>query len=163
MSFADSYLGTLRAVVGHRPLLSVAVRVLVEDDQGRFLLVRRTDDGRWGLPAGAMELGESLSDAIHREAFEEANVTLRKVTPFGISSDPIRERHVYPNGDIVQNVALLAHAYLHTGSPASNDGETSDFRFVTEDQIDADSFAGNEFQTFRLWRQFQETKEFVFV
>ena len=110
-----------------------------------------------------MELGESLLDAVHREAFEEANVTLHSVQPFGLSSNPVIERHVYPNGDIIQNISLLAHAYLKQGDVASNDGEASDFRFCAENQIDEASFVETEFRTFAHWRRFQETNEFQIV
>ena len=30
---------------------------LVEDDQGRFLLQKRSDNGWWGLPGGGLEAG----------------------------------------------------------------------------------------------------------
>jgi 8-oxo-dGTP pyrophosphatase MutT (NUDIX family) len=162
LNFAHSYLGSLRALVGNRPLLSVGVRVLIED-QGKFLIIRRSDSGNWGLPGGSMELGESLMDAIHREAFEEANVTLRSVKAFGLSSDPIVERHTYPNGDIVQNVSLLAHAFVEHGEIASNDGEAFDFRFCPEEDINEASFVRTEFPTFGHWRKFRETSEFQFV
>ena len=163
MDFASSYLGGLRALVGSRPLIAVGVRVLVEDDAGRFLIVRRTDNGQWALPAGAMELGESLMDAIHREAHEEANVTLRAVRPFGLSSDPSVERHTYPNGDVIQSVSLLAHARLAGGVVGSNDGEACEFRFCGIDEIDEASFVRTEYPTFRHWRRYRETGEFQFV
>lgn len=163
MDFAQSYLGSLRALVGNRPLLAVGVRVLIEDQQGKFLIIRRSDSGDWGLPGGSMELGESLMDAIHREALEEANVTLRSVKPFGLSSDPAVERHTYPNGDVIQNVSLLAHGFIEHGEVASNDGEAFDFRFCSEEEIDAASFVKTEYPTFGHWRKFNETKEFQFV
>jgi len=110
-----------------------------------------------------MELGESLMDAIHREAFEETNLTLRAVRAFGLSSDPDVERHIYPNGDIVQNVSLLAHALVDTGEPASNDGEAFEFRFVSAEEVDEDTFVKTEYPTFGHWKKFSETGEFQFV
>ena len=110
-----------------------------------------------------MELGESLMDAIHREAFEEANVTLRSVKAFGISSNPTVERHTYPNGDVVQNVSLLAHAFAQHGEVGSNDGEAFDFQFCAVGEIDEVNFVKTEFPAFRHWRSFNETNEFQFV
>lgn len=34
-------------------------------------LVRRTDDGTWGLPGGGVEPGESWQEAARRECLEE--------------------------------------------------------------------------------------------
>lgn len=163
LDFAHSYLGGLRAVVGKRPLISVGVRVLVEDREGRFLLIRRSDDGKWCIPGGSMELGESLIDAVHREAFEEANVTLADVRAFGLSSDPVAERHIYPNGDEVQSVSLLTHARLAGGEPASNDGEATAFRFCRAEEVDEATFVRTEFPTFRHWRAFVQTGQFQLV
>lgn len=163
MSFADSYLGGLRTLVGSRPLISVGVRVLIEDHEGRFLVTQRANSGAWCLPGGSMELGESLLDAVHREAYEEANVTLHGVEAFGISSDPTIERHTYPNGDIVQNVSLLAHAHLNDGEVRSNDGEAYEFRFVLHAEVEEESFVKTEYRTFELWRRYRETGRFQVV
>ena len=163
MSFADSYLGGLRALVGNRPLLVVGARVLIEDDRGRFLIVRRTDDGKWGLPGGAMELGESLMEVVHREVREEANVILKDVTAFGLSSDPAIERHVYPNGDVVQSISLLAHACIMSGSGEPDGDETSEVRFSSLDEIEEVDFCLPEYPTFKHWAAFQKSGRFLLV
>jgi len=163
MDFSDSYTGKLRAAMGSTPLISVGVRVLVENGDGKFLLIKRSDDGSWGLPGGAMELDESLMDTVHREAFEEANVTLRSVTPFALSSNPAIERHTYPNGDIAQFVSLIAHGYSDGDDVKSNDGEATNFRFSTEHDIDWASFVPSEVPVFGLWRRFCETGQFQVV
>lgn len=51
---------------------NVVVAAVIEED-GRFLLVEEeTEDGlRYNQPAGHLEKGESLLDAVRREAFEE--------------------------------------------------------------------------------------------
>jgi ADP-ribose pyrophosphatase YjhB (NUDIX family) len=163
VSFGDSTLGRLRAVVGSVPLLVVGVRLLIEDAEGRFLILRRADDGLWGLPSGIMELGESIMDAARREAREETNAELRSLTPFGLSSDPVRERHVYPNGDVTQSVCLLAHARLAPGPLHPNDGEATAFRLAKVSEIDPDTFSAQEYPTFGHWRRWCETGQFQVV
>jgi len=47
--------------------------------EGKILLCRRAIEprmGYWTIPAGYMELGESVEDAARREAFEEANANI---------------------------------------------------------------------------------------
>lgn len=67
--------------MAHRHLVDVHV-ALVRDD-GRVLLIRRRDadprfDGRWHLPAGKVEAGESLPAAAVREVAEEVGVVVRQ-------------------------------------------------------------------------------------
>lgn len=49
------------------------VAVIVEDTQGRFLLVEEHSDGRlvFNQPAGHVEEGEAIAEAARREALEE--------------------------------------------------------------------------------------------
>ncbi len=42
-----------------------------------LLLERRADDGRWGLPGGWVDVGETPRDAAVREIKEEAGLTVR--------------------------------------------------------------------------------------
>ncbi len=87
--WADSYLGQLRAMAGdHRVLMFVGARGVVRDDAGRVLLIRRADNGRWALPAGAMELGESITDCAVREVFEETGLRATGLTAFAAYTGP---------------------------------------------------------------------------
>ncbi|WP_370208369.1 NUDIX domain-containing protein [Pararhodobacter marinus] len=162
MGFSESYLGQLRKLVGDRVLIVVGVRVLIEDGKGRILILKRSDTGDWGLPAGAMELGESLSDAIHREAREEANARLSEVQVFGISSDPGIEHFTYPNGDRIQNVSVLARARFVTGALVANDGEASDFRWMHPGDIREAEFTRPEWPSLLAFGRWRETGDFQF-
>jgi ADP-ribose pyrophosphatase YjhB (NUDIX family) len=68
-----------------------SVNVVVADDEGRILLIHRTDNDNWALPGGAMDLGESLPDAAIRETFEETGVQVEVNGLVGIYTDP---RHI---------------------------------------------------------------------
>ena len=50
---------------------------IVTDDQGRILLQRRSDNARWALPGGVMDIGESIGQAIVREVREETGLVLQ--------------------------------------------------------------------------------------
>ena len=59
------------------PKVVVGARVLTADD--RILLCRRSiepQSGLWTLPAGFMELGESMEEGAAREAWEEARARI---------------------------------------------------------------------------------------
>ncbi|WP_318526538.1 NUDIX domain-containing protein [Tritonibacter mobilis] len=141
----------------------MGARVLIEDEMGRFLLIKRTDSGDWGLPGGSMELGESLMDVVFREAMEETNATLERVTAFGLSSNLNLERHTYPNGDQLQNVSLLAHGFLANKDFAPDGGEASEIRFLHPSEIDRDRFVATEYPTFSHWQAFKDSGIFQIV
>lgn len=49
----------LRKYVGHKPLLSIGATIIVTNNHGQILLNLRSDTKTWGIPGGAMELGET--------------------------------------------------------------------------------------------------------
>lgn len=58
----------------------IAVGVVVTDDAGRVLLVKRRREpnrGLWSVPGGKVEPGETLEEAAAREAFEEIGYRVR--------------------------------------------------------------------------------------
>ena len=59
-----------------RRAMTLGVRVLVEDGEGRILLVRHTYVPGWHFPGGAVDPGESAEAAAIRELREETGVTL---------------------------------------------------------------------------------------
>jgi ADP-ribose pyrophosphatase YjhB (NUDIX family) len=67
----------------------IVVGSVVEADDGRILLCRRAIEPRygfWTLPAGFMELGETLEEGAMREAFEEAQARIQIDGILGIFS-----------------------------------------------------------------------------
>ena len=65
--------------------LSVSAMVWRE---GEILLMRRSDNGHWGLPGGYVEVGESVSEAARREVVEETGWTVEISDLIGVYSDP---------------------------------------------------------------------------
>src|SRR5713226_3153070 len=68
--------------------LVVAVTVVVTNEQGELLLQKRTDNELWGLPGGAMNIGESIAQAVIREVKEETSLDVEPTNIVGIYSDP---------------------------------------------------------------------------
>jgi len=90
IQWADSYLGQLRALAGDRTLMFVGARAVLRDEAGQILLIERSDNGLWALPAGAMELGESIAQCAVREVWEETGLTVTAATPFAMYTGPER-------------------------------------------------------------------------
>ena len=68
------------ATAGTSPQVVPCVGAVVHDGVGRLLLIRRGHDphrGRWSLPGGRIEPGESAEQAIVREVREETGLEVR--------------------------------------------------------------------------------------
>lgn len=54
-----SYISSMRKYIGHQPMLYAGVTVVVIKDN-KILLNLRSDTNTWGIPGGAIELGENF-------------------------------------------------------------------------------------------------------
>jgi 8-oxo-dGTP diphosphatase len=112
----------LRRRVGTRPLFSPGANVLVTDDHNRLLLLRHAGTGRWTVPGGGLEPGESFEACVRRELFEETGLRAERLEPLEMFAGP-RYRFTYPHGDVVDNVSVLYRAHGVTGTLTLQDGE----------------------------------------
>ncbi len=109
-----NHLAELRAVVGTRPLLAPGANVLVFGEYGELLLLRHAGTGRWTLPGGSMELGETFTECAHRELLEETGLRADRLEELTFYAGA-EYRFTYPHGDVIDNVALLYRAHGVTG------------------------------------------------
>ena len=73
------------------PRVGVGAVILHED---RVLLVRRGKSpsfGKWTLPGGLVELGETTTEAIAREIVEECGIKIRVVDVAGVITRVVRD------------------------------------------------------------------------
>jgi 8-oxo-dGTP diphosphatase len=66
------------------PKHSVSVAAAILDDAGRFLAIRRADNGHWEPPGGILELDESIPDGLLREVREETGLHVRPLALTGV-------------------------------------------------------------------------------
>jgi ADP-ribose pyrophosphatase YjhB (NUDIX family) len=105
-----------------------AVSAVVTDEQGRLLLIRRTDNDLWSIPGGGMEPGETLRQAVRREVAEETGMSCEVTGLVGIYSDP---GHVaaYDDGEVRQEFSICFTTQLLGGNIRTSK-ESSEVRFV---------------------------------
>ncbi len=91
-----------------------AATVFVQDDDGKVLLIQRSDNGLWALPGGGMEVGETIIQCAEREVLEETGYTVKIVDIIGTYSDP-RQVIAYDDGEVRQQFAISFRALLVAG------------------------------------------------
>jgi ADP-ribose pyrophosphatase YjhB (NUDIX family) len=110
-----------------------AVNVVVANDAGEILLIRRTDNNNWAVPGGAIDLGESVAQAAVRETLEESGIHCAITGIVGIYSDPKHVILYTSNGETRQEFSIVLTARPLTGQPTPS-SESSDVRWVPESE-----------------------------
>ncbi len=133
----NGYLKDLRLLVGSRPLIVPGACVILRDARGAILLQRRTDDGLWGLPGGAMEPGETLEETARRELREETGLEAAQLRLLDVISGE-EVYHRYPNGDEVYNVVAAFIGDAPEKGPRPDHDESSETRYFPADDLPTD-------------------------
>jgi 8-oxo-dGTP pyrophosphatase MutT (NUDIX family) len=111
-----------------------SVNVVVVNDAGDVLMIRRSDNGNWAVPGGAIDLGESMIEAAVRETREETGIECRITGLVGIYTDP---RHVLlytSNGEARQEFSIVLTAVPVGGQPTPSD-ESCEVRWVPREDL----------------------------
>lgn len=130
------YIASIRRRIGTDLLLVPTVAVLPVDDDGRILLVRQIDTGRWATIGGTVEPDEAPEEAARREALEEAGVAVRLrrlLTALGGSE----YRITYPNGDEAACIPIVFDATVESGTARPDGEETCEVGWFRPDELDA--------------------------
>jgi 8-oxo-dGTP diphosphatase len=101
----------------------VAVGAIIEDDEGRILLVKHKKErggywqGKWICPGGGLEFGEDIKEGIKREVKEETNLEVELITPLVpfdriVKVDEVTNLHVI----YIDYIASLLGGELEAGS-----------------------------------------------
>jgi len=106
-----------------------SVNVAVTNDAGELLLIRRSDNDNWAMPGGAVDLGESLTQAAAREIREETGIDCEVTGLSGIYSDPGHVMLYTSNGEVRQEFSIVLTARATGGQPTPST-ETSEVRWV---------------------------------
>ena len=129
----SEYLRRLREQIGHDLVLLPAVCVLIWDSDGRLLLMREAQTGRWQTVGGMVDPDEAPADAARREAAEETGLTVRLRRLRAAVGGP-GYRVDYPNGDRCSYVSIVFDADVVSGELAGDD-EVAELRWFRRHEI----------------------------
>jgi 8-oxo-dGTP pyrophosphatase MutT (NUDIX family) len=131
------YIATIRRAYGPGRLLlpgvsTVVIRTDLEPGRVHLLLTRRTDTGRWSLPAGIVEPFEQPAAAALRELLEETRITAHVERLALLTTDP---DVVYPNGETCQFVSMCFRCRYVSGEAQVGDEESTEVAWFRADEL----------------------------
>src|SRR4051794_7013510 len=106
-----------------------SVNVAVADGEGRLLVIRRSDNDNWALPGGAMDCGETITQAAVRETKEETGIDCEIVGLVGIYTNPGHVILYTSDGEVRQECSIVFAARAVGGEPTPS-SESLDVRWV---------------------------------
>jgi len=102
---------------------------IITDEDGRILLVKRCDCGKWGIPGGLMEFGETLEQTAVREAKEETGLDIAVDALVGVYSGFFSRS----TGNQPITAAFIAH--ITGGSLYCDHIETDELAWFREEDL----------------------------
>lgn len=111
-----------------------AVSAIVRNAEGKILLERRSDNGRWGLPSGVMEIGERIGEPIVREVKEETGLDIRVDYIVGVYTNP-HHLIAFSDGEVRQQFSLCFACTL-LGGEIQVSAESLEVAFFSPEEIE---------------------------
>lgn len=112
-----------------------SVNVVVVNDDGKILLIRRTDNDNWAVPGGAMDLGESIRDAALREVREETGIDVEVTGLVGIYTNPRHVIEYTSDGEVRQEFSVVFKA-RPVGGELQTSSESAEVIWVAARKLD---------------------------
>lgn len=124
------YIHSIRPKLGHQKIiLNCAGAIIVKD--GKILFQRRSDNNKWGLIGGLLELDETYEEAALREIREETGLEVKLDCFLGIYHN---HDMVWSNGDAAHTIGAYFAASIVSGEPRT-DEESLELKFFSKDEI----------------------------
>src|SRR3990167_8676289 len=78
----------------------LTVDAIIETEGGIILIKRKNPPSGWAMPGGFVDYGESLEDAVRREAKEETGLDIAGIKQFHTYSEPDRDPRFHTVGTV---------------------------------------------------------------
>lgn len=125
----SDYYKQLRQKIGTQLIFSPGVAAIIRNDKGEILFQRPSlKSDIWSLPAGAIELGETPSDAIKREVYEETGLHVVPHKLLGVFGGE-NFRFTYPDENQVEYLILIFECMVESGELEPVDGESAELKY----------------------------------
>ena len=126
------YISWLRSKVGHEKVILVFAGGCLFNDEGKVLLQKRGDSGKWGFPGGAIELGEKPEETAVRELKEETGLDVEVESLIGIYTDSDIK---YPSGDEAHSICIVYKLKAIGGELKCDNLETIGLKYFAIDEL----------------------------
>lgn len=120
------YINWIRRKVGHEKIILVHAGGCIFNEKGEVLLQCRGDCNMWGIPGGALELGETPEMAAVREVKEETGLDVKVGRLIGVYTDTDA---VCTNGDKYQSVCIAYELSVIGGELYCDNSETRELKY----------------------------------
>ncbi|MNW54253.1 RNA pyrophosphohydrolase [compost metagenome] len=130
----SEYYNNLREKIGSDLLFIPSVAAIIRNEENEILFVRKNNERIWGLPAGAIEMGETPAESVTREVYEETGLIIRAEKILGVFGGE-KYRYEYSNGHQVEYLTIVFECKIVDGTLNGLDGEIEKVRFYWEDEI----------------------------
>lgn len=150
----NSYVKKTREKIGHDVLTFVGSSVFAVRD-GKVLLQKRRDNGKWCSNGGANEPGEDVRDTARRELEEEAGLIAKDLRLVNVYSDK-NQFHTYPNGDMAWIVDTVWLCEDFEGELRPQEEEVTALQWFPFDEVPP-----REEWTGHVWLQWQDCRKLL--
>lgn len=129
------YIEEMRKHIGHMRIILPGSVAIIRNKNSQILMQQRAyPHGKWGLPGGLMELGESTQDTARREVKEETGLCLGELKLFGVYSGP-GYLCTAQNGDEFEVVTIVYTTSDYEGEAVVMDDESLAFEWFDLDKL----------------------------
>jgi len=113
------------------PMVGVGAIIV---DEGRVVLVKRAHSpmlGEWSIPGGALELGETMREAVIREAREETGLDVEPMALVGVFDRVIRDE----GGSVLYHYILVDYYCRRVGGELRAGSDCDAARWFSPDEV----------------------------
>ncbi|MBU1145432.1 MAG: NUDIX domain-containing protein [Firmicutes bacterium] len=127
-----NYISYLREMVGDKKIILNAACVVLPNEKNEILLQKRSDNLKWGLPGGLMELDESIEECAIREVLEETNLEVCLTKFIGIFTNPNMTWRITDKAKVI---CYSFQGKITGGTLRINDSESLAFEYFSLEHL----------------------------
>jgi mutator protein MutT len=122
----------LKRLYPNQPIVGVGA-VIIQD--GRILLEKRKNEpgkGKWSIPGGLVELGETVEQTAIREVKEETGLEVEKPEHIDVVDNVVRDE----NGKVKYHFVIIDYFVKLKGGTMKAMSDAEELRWVTFDEVE---------------------------